>query len=246
MPDSFIYQSILASYCRTGQLETIPGIKAENIGQYRRLVYNTVDDMLQNAYPLTKDLLEEEEWNELVAAFFRDHPCQSPQVWYMPKELIVYLDAMAHPLKVKYSFIMELLNFEWTEVEIFMMEDKVVSARQAGNILVDKLIINPEHKLLNFNYPVHQKRAGEIAAGDYGQYFLVAHRNKDGDVVFTSLSPALFSMLEFIESAPASLADIRNEFLEEYGIFLSKDDETAIQFFLSDALQSQLIAGFAS
>ena len=85
------YQSALAGYCRSGQLEPIPGIHNEHISHYRRLVYNVVDDMLQNAYPLTHALLGAIEWKNLVNEFFTHHPCQSPQVWYMPKEFYQYL-----------------------------------------------------------------------------------------------------------------------------------------------------------
>lgn len=51
------HQSALAAYCRTGELPDIPGVVMENVPQYRRLVYNVIDDMLQNAYPLTYEYL---------------------------------------------------------------------------------------------------------------------------------------------------------------------------------------------
>ena len=60
------HQSNLALYCRSGKLTEIPGINKDNIIQYRRLVYNVVDDMLQNAYPLTYQTLTVKEWNNVV------------------------------------------------------------------------------------------------------------------------------------------------------------------------------------
>ncbi|HEY0611942.1 MAG TPA: DNA-binding domain-containing protein, partial [Chitinophaga sp.] len=108
--DTRDYQSSLADYCRTGAYQAIPGVKtAQHVSQYRRLVYNVVDDMLQSAYPLTKGLLKEEEWDELVQEFFSRHACQSPQVWYMPKELYEYIvQQEAHPLLTKYPFLHDL------------------------------------------------------------------------------------------------------------------------------------------
>ena len=77
--DTRHYQASLADYCRTGDYQAIPGVKTAHVHQYRRLVYNVVDDMLQSAYPLTRGLLTEEEWNELVQEFFsgheREHHC---------------------------------------------------------------------------------------------------------------------------------------------------------------------------
>lgn len=246
LPEStFTYQSKLAAFCRTGELDSIPGIRQENISHYRRLVYNVVDDMLQSAYPLTNELLTDEEWDNMVTSFFRDHPCQSPQVWNMPKELIVYLDNGLHPLTVKYPFLLELLHFEWIEVDLFMMADKTVPAKDNGNILIDKLVINPEHCLLTLTFPVHQKRAADINNSDTGHYFVAAHRNKEGEVLFTSLSPALSRLLEYLEDAPASVPETLYRFETEYNLVLTEADQQSIQQFFQDAKLTHLISGYA-
>ena len=105
LDSTYKHQSNLAAYCRTGKLPEIPGIISENVSQYRRLVYNVVDDMLQNAYPLTVDLFTKKEWDKTVNDFFTNHPCQSPQVWYMPKEFYNYLTEIKNPLLKKYPFL---------------------------------------------------------------------------------------------------------------------------------------------
>jgi uncharacterized protein len=238
------HQSSLANYCRTGKLESIPGIKKQNVSQYRRLVYNVVDDTLRSAYPLTYNLLTKKEWDNAVNDFFTNHSCQSPQVWYMPKEFYQYIAESASPLLNKYPFLEELLAFEWMETELFMMEDKPVIANKTGSVLTHIMVINPEHQLLSFAYPVHNKKAKKIIAADKQQYFVIGHRDTAGNVLFTDLAPALVRLLEYLNEAPASLKELLLQFQSEFKIALSEADKEMIASFFENAFQQNLIIGF--
>ena len=242
--DTRHYQSSLADYCRTGDYQAIPGVKTAHVNQYRRLVYNVVDDMLQSAYPLTRELLTEEEWNELVQEFFSGHACQSPQVWYMPKELYEYLTQReAHPLLSKYPFLPDLLRLEWLEIALFMMEDRPAVSGSKGDLLV----LNPEHELVHLQYPVHLKEAKQITANDKGDYFLVMFREPDsGDVQFMQLSPALAMMIELLEERPMSITALAMEICGELQLELTQDILAMTQLFTDQGLQNKLIAGFLS
>ncbi|UAY53155.1 HvfC/BufC N-terminal domain-containing protein [Ferruginibacter albus] len=240
------HQSSLASYCRTGELKNIPGIKQENITQYRRLVYNVVDDMLQNAYPLTYNLLTKKEWNNAVNDFFINHSCQSPQVWYMPKEFYEYIVETEDPLTKKYPFLEDLLLFEWMEVEVFMMEDHLIDYSKEGDIIINKLVVNPEHHLLSFSYPVHNKSAKKIKPDDKQTYFVMAHRHPDGNVIFTDLSPAFVKMLEYLTAHSLSIHETIKKFETEFNILLTKEDKQSIIAFFEAAYEQRLIIGFAA
>lgn len=238
------YQSDLAAYCRSGTLSMIPGIRQDNISHYRRLVYNIVDDMLENAYPLTHELLSTKEWKSAVNEFFTNHPCQSPQVWYMPKEFYEYMVSSGHSLLKKYPFLKDLLWFEWIELELFMMEDKKAVYTTAGDILFSRLILNPEYQLLSFQYPVHHKNARYITISDRSHYFTIAHRNTEGTVLFTDLSPALVRIIEYLVESPLSVKELFEKFQAEYSIQLDNEGQQAIIRFVETAYQQQLIIGF--
>jgi len=242
--DTRHYQASLADYCRTGDYQAIPGVKTAHVHQYRRLVYNVVDDMLQSAYPLTKGLLSEGEWDELVQEFFSGHACQSPQVWYMPKELYEYVAQQeAHPLIDKYPFLLDLLRLEWLEIALFMMEDKPVACDTKGELVV----LNPEHELVHLQYPVHLKEAKHIRAADKGDYFLVMFREPDsGDVQFMQLSPALAMMIELLEESPMSIPALAMEICGKLQLELTQDILNMTQLFIDQGQQNKLIAGFLS
>jgi hypothetical protein len=224
MPDNTqLYQSALASYCRTGILAEIPGIDTGHVTQYRRLVYNVVDDMLRNAFPLTVALLTEKQWDGAVDDFFSHHPCSSPQVWYMPREFYEYVTTPSYPLMQQYPFLKDLLWLEWSEMELFMMEDRQATCTSLGDVLFSQMVLNPEHRLLAFQYPVHQKNALEITGADLGNYFVVAHRDREGNILFTDASALLIRMLKYLAIGPASLKDLFGLAEAEFSIRLSLD-----------------------
>lgn len=242
---TYRHQSALAAYCRTGQYDDIPGVRSRHVGQYRRLVYNVVDDMLQSAYPLTHHLLTEEEWDGLVHDFFSGHPCQSPQVWYMPRELHEYMLETGHPLLEKYPFLSELLWLEWLEVELFMMEDMPVSYDINGDMTADALVLNPEHQLQHFRYPVHLKQAREITPEDEGDHFLILYRRPDsGEVAFMNLSPALVGILELLQEAPLQMDAVIQRACAAWQVPLNDDVMEAGRSFFAQALENGLILGY--
>ncbi|ASZ11815.1 putative DNA-binding domain-containing protein [Chitinophaga pendula] len=238
-------QSSLATYCRTGEYSAIPGVREQHVHHYRRLVYNVVDDSLQSSYPLTFQLLETEEWDELVQAFFSEHGCQSPQVWYMPREFYEWYQGYDSPLHRQYPFLSELLLFEWLEVELYMMED-IPAVFKAGDLGSEALVINPEHHLQYFTYPVHLKQAATITAEDEGHYFLCLHRHPEsGEILFNDLSPAFVHMLESLASAPMEQAGLISRTCELLQIPANEDIKQATAAFFAQAAAQRLILGVA-
>lgn len=238
------YQSSIANFCRTGKFVDIPGINKKNIKHYRSLVLNVIDDSLQNAYPLTYDLLSLKEWNSLVSDFWANHSCQSPQIWSMPKELFDYVSTQKHYLLDKYVFLEELLWFEWLELEMFMMEDIKRVATPNGDLLFNRLILNPEHRIFDLEYPVHKIRSKMISNSDRGKYFVIAHRNNKGDILFTDLSTALVRLIEYLNESPKSLTELIRLFEKEFDLPLSENDQLNIIQFFKNAFHQELIIGF--
>lgn len=239
-------QSALAHYCRTGKHKPTKGVNKANLSQYRRLVFDIIDDMLQGAYPLTYHLLLRKEWSQLISEFATNHACASPQIWYMPKELHQYLSSTQHPLLDKYPYLLELLWFEWLETELYMMADKISEPHIPGNIDHDLLVLNPESHLQHFNYPIHLKNAKSIKECDLANYYLVAHRvPTTGDVIFTDISPAFIYMLELLLEKPYTLLELTQKTCKAFHIAHNDHILNTTIEFVNDSLKSRLILGFA-
>jgi len=239
-------QSALANYCRTGKLKHIPGVDKQRVHHYRRLVFNIIDDSLASAYPLMHNLLGKEEWYQLVNEFFSSHPCQSPQVWTMPRELYEYMISVKHPLLDKYPFLQDLIWMEWLEIEIYMMEDKQVDFQSREISKNGKLVINPEHRLILLNYPVHLKQASQIQKDDRGNYYLMMHRDPDsGKVQFTDLSPFYARMLEHLTEQSYGINELIEMAATDFGIPMEKTVYDNSMKFIKNAISNRLILGFS-
>lgn len=230
-------QSQLANYCRTGLIGEIPGANPDHLKHYRRLVYNIINDSLQSAYPLTYQLLKDSSWDELVDEFFTNHPCQSPQVWWMPKEFYEYLVERNHALIHKYPFLPNLLEMEWLEVELFMMEDISIDYHQNGHLSADKMVLNPEHRLVRFDYPVHLKNAFQINPEDKGNYFLVMHREpSSGKVNFTEVSVFFARMLEILGHQSLTIDEMITLTSADFKLKVTAQINAEVKHFVQKAL----------
>lgn len=191
-------QSDLATYCRSNKLPDKLEVRKERVHHYRRLVYNVVNDSLQSAFPLVLNLIDPKDWDQLAHRFFSEYKPQSPQVWKMPGEFVNWFNQNHQPLRNQFPFIDELLQFEWKEVEMYMMEDLTYGEySHSGSWLNSSLVINPEHTFLKTDYPVHLKKAESIQESDKGEYYVLMFREREsGRIQFMDMSAIFVLIIE--------------------------------------------------
>ncbi|MDZ7778080.1 MAG: DNA-binding domain-containing protein [Bacteroidales bacterium] len=95
-------QDQFAEYCRTGQTVALPGTSAERMKHYRRLSFNVISNALEQAYPITLEVLTDDDWITLVDGFYANHKSSTPLLWQMPYEFYEYVEN--NDLPVKKSF----------------------------------------------------------------------------------------------------------------------------------------------
>lgn len=239
-------QSSLARYCRTGDLQPITGAKTERLPHYRRLVFNVVFETLSRAYPIAQNALGDVAWKNLVDRFFSTHNAASPQVWKLPYEFYEYCVDENLSEEIGRPYLNELLYFEWIEIEIHTMPDEdIPEYKSEGDLLDDLLIINPEHQLLHFEYPVHKMNTNKLTK-NRGNYFVLIYREQeDLSVKFFDFSP--FFALVFENLTEQGLTG--REALIQAGLTLKmKDADQIIQngiAFLNDLTNQGIILGFS-
>jgi hypothetical protein len=186
------------SACKTGLLPALPGLRSGRLALYRELVFNNIIDGLANAFPLTQALLSQKEWNGLTQRFFASWDCTPYAYWQMSGELPKYAALAEAGLRKKYPWLLDLLNFEWSEIAVYMMEDiPLPEADQSGSLLRDRLCINPHLRLLQVAYPVHVQAPGTITKEDKGQYHVLIYRDPETlTAEFMALSPFYAGLLE--------------------------------------------------
>jgi len=230
------YQAALAKYCTTGEWSSeIPGINKKHIHHYRRLVVNNVLDSITSAYPLTVNLLGEDQFNIVFHAFFSSQPLMDPQIWMMPKAFMLYIQSKRPDLLEEYPVLDHLLLFEWLEIEVYMMPD-IPWVKPENQ---DLYILNPELQIIKLDYPLHLKPTKQITIEDKGDYFVSLHRHPEsGNVHFTNLSIPFVDVLEHLRDTPMTRVQIETV-LSKYGS--QEEIEQALVPFLDVSLERSLI-----
>lgn len=240
---TFALQTDLGLYCRTGRDQPETSIQ-EHTFHYRRLVYNIIKDTMKTAFPIARKLIGKKRWKKSVAYFFENHKCETPQIWKLPLEFCEFYEKNPFPFKKEFPFLKELLQYEWLEIDVFMMEDLPVEKFKTKRISKkDILIPNPEIRILPLQYPVHIKKIKQITQEDKEQYFVSIHRDYyTKQVKFNDLSFALVEMLIRINEEETSIFDLENLF-SKYENDTGKA-EKVIDTFIDFALRHNLILGF--
>lgn len=242
-PETFALQNELVMYCRTGTNEPVT-TKQENTHHYRRLVINLVRDILTKAYPFTKELFGKENWEKAVKHFFATHKCQTAQVWKMPKEFYEFYSINSFPFDHNCSYVSELLLFEWTELEVFMMEDEdIFPFSKEGTREKDIFVSNPEIRIMPLSFPIHKKKILKITKEDKGQYFAIFVRNHETKKVkYHDINYPMAEMLIRMNDEPTTMRDL-TDILSKY----EKDANKQLKLvgeFLDFSLKYNLILGF--
>jgi len=241
--ETFVLQQDLGLYCRTG-IDEPETSNQNNTYQYRRIVFNVVKDTLKTAFPIARNFVGKKKWKKMVKHFFSNHKCQTPQVWKLPLEFCEFYTENSFPFEKKYIFLLELLQFEWLEIDVFMMEDEDVPPFVLNPTPTQKKIVgNPEIKILSLSYPVHLKKAKNITEQDLGQYFVTIHRDlNDKQVYFNDLSYPFIEMLVAVNEGPTTVNDFEIIYskYETDKIIIRQTVEEFIEF----AKQNQILLGF--
>ncbi|TAJ13956.1 hypothetical protein DMA11_07125 [Marinilabiliaceae bacterium JC017] len=240
-------QEKLAGYCRTGEPVEIPGVKHDRLHNYRRLVFNVINSTIQQAYPITREWLPDEEWQYLVNEFFKKHDAQTPQVWKLPFEFYQFISNNHYADELNKPALNDLLWFEWLEIEVHTMPDQIIpDYRSKGNLSSDKLVINPHLVLTKLTYPIH-KMGGNEAALHEGLYFILIYRQKDtGNVRFMEISALHVFVIEELLKSPWSIEQLLPDISSLFGL---DDYQTLSQHlfhFCSDILDKQILLGYTN
>lgn len=186
----------LASVCSGGE----PDGAREAL--YRSLVRNVHDEALKKAFPIAGALLGPGEWEDAVSRFMLESPPTSPALWRMPRQFVDWAirsglgDSLGRP------YLSDLLEFEWVEIEVFMMEDRETAEHAQGNLLTGRPVLNPHRVILNLLYPIFRVPAAE-AAREPGDYHLVCFRHpRTLSAAFLEIGALGMRVLEIVESEP--------------------------------------------
>lgn len=201
-------QRAFSNMCKQGKKASIEGASIEGMKTYQRLVFSNIQNTLEKAYPITKELLKKDEWEGLTRDFFAAYPIKSPHLWEMPKDLYLFVKEEGHPLEHAFPFLEDLLHFEWLEIAFFIMPDHPCQeVNSTGHLVEDPLVLNPEHRIVSFAYPVFRQNIRGCIENK-GNYFLLVYRtHKAKEVRYFELSPLHVVLWEKVKEEGLTVAE---------------------------------------
>lgn len=243
--ETYRIQRDLAQFCRDGEPVHIPGTDPERLKRYRSLTLNIINESLRGSFPITAALLSQEEWSEMVEAFFATCKLSNPEIWRMPRELYEFVVNNSYAGKLERPYLPALLLLEWVEIEVFMMPDLASPACQKDGCLdKDLIVINPEHSLHFFEYPVFQRAAADLEQHK-GHYFLLSYRQpQTAKVHFLEISLFFVRMLELLAVKPSSLTELIEQVGDDLGLIDRQQFLQPSLDFLAVLEQNGMIRGF--
>ncbi|GAB4183755.1 MAG: hypothetical protein Kow00108_21030 [Calditrichia bacterium] len=244
-PETRIYQEKMAEYCRTGKSVQIPGVREDRLHHYRRLISGVFENTLENAFPLTHQLLSQEEWEEMLRDFQAHHDVKASKLWLMPKEFYEFARLSAFGERFNRPYLSDLLYFEWMEIQLFTMADKVLEPYiEHGEMLDDLIYVNPEYEMIQLRYPVHKTLVHEELVDEVNAVVFGFRDVESGEVKFVELSPFFAFIINQIHHREISLKNLIEEMSRETDY---PDKETIIPHllpFVGDMFLQGLFLGY--
>jgi uncharacterized protein len=183
-----------------------PNIEDRRLAIYRDLFYNNIEGLLAGNFPVIREILDDETWQGLIHAFYREHLCQTHLFPEVPREFIRFLETRISNNAGDAAWLMELAHYEWVELALDLAEnDSIVEDLNPDHehILDTAFSLSPLAWPLGYQWPVH--RLSPTYLPDEipdSPTFLLVRRDREYKVHFDEISALIFRLLELITETP--------------------------------------------
>lgn len=178
-----------------------PGVDPRRMRVYSELLYNNVEGLLANSFPVLHEVLGERRWHALVRDYFARHVARTPLFTEMPHEFVRYLQAVRRPGADDPPFLAELAHYEWVEIGLGLAAEEVDApgVDPAGDPLDNVPVLSALAWPLVYRFPVH-RIAADFRPQQPGEArtHLVVYRDRADRVGFMELNAVTALLLEAI------------------------------------------------
>jgi hypothetical protein len=169
---------------------------------YEELVFNNIEGFLLSCYPITRKLLDDEQWEEIVRRFVIEHRCATPLFREIPKEFLVWLGDKFDQLLPSMPFLHEFMHYEWLELDVSISPAEVdLREIDINGDYIDAIpVLNPTAQLACYYYPVHKIGPQFQPQQSDGQaHCYLLYRDVEDRVQFIQLNPVSARLVELLQ-----------------------------------------------
>jgi hypothetical protein len=193
----------LAAHLRDPARNPAPeGIEDRRLAIYRNLFFNNVRSLLGGTFKISRKLIGEQAWTELVREFYTSHRCVTPIFLELPGEFRTWLESERGLRESDPAFLLELTHYEWVNLELNYadaQDDHCVEAE--GDLLDRHPVVSSLAWPLAYRFPVHR------ISPDYQPdepptvpTFLVLHRDASHQVHHSEINGLAARLLDILDS----------------------------------------------
>ena len=192
-------QLAFAAYIRDPQNSPpIRDVAEDRMTLYQDLFYNNIDDTLSSAFPILKQVLDNDYWQQLCQQFFANHHSSTPYLSRLPGEFVNYLidNKIQNP-----PWLIDLAQWEWAELDLFLAADADCSLITGNDVINDIPVLSPLVRLHEFDYPVHRISAEFLPdTADQQKNYLLAWRKADDSIGFMQANAMSVELLKRLQN----------------------------------------------
>ena len=179
-------------------------VEPRRLAVYQELLFNNVNEILKQGFPVLHSILEEQQWDNMVRDYFATHQAKTPLFYKIPEEFLAYLQYERHVASDP-AFLLELAHYEWMELVAELADDKIDESgyEREGYLLKGKPVLSPFVWLLQYQFPVHQ--IGKNYQPDTmpeNSTLLVVYRTLQDKVKFMELNQVAGQLIAYLRDKP--------------------------------------------
>lgn len=207
-----LFQSQYSAHLRNPDVQPRPSDIPEERSQiYQGLLFNNICSLISPCFPVTRQILGQEQWLQLCRAFYDRWSCSTPYFNRIAYEMVQYVQEPNTELALP-EWLAELMHYEWIELQV-ETHPEVVS--ESSGVLCEshRLQLNPTLANLNYRWPVHQI-APEHEPTAPAQTFLLVYRTSQHQVKFIEANPLTATLVTLIGERAGSAEQTLNDLSE--------------------------------
>lgn len=200
------YQAAFTAHLRHPSVHSKPaGINANRMRIYREIVFNNFFASVSACFPVLLGILGKRRFGKLVRQCFFSQHFDSPLFKDIPGSFVDFLHSLPLSTAGLPAYTAQLAHYEWIELVLSRQVDSASAATEPTAVEADALLhrvlrLTAVHRLLQYDFPVHQLSPKNNAIAP-APTFLMVYRMPTFEIRFIQLNAVTFQLLQQLQTS---------------------------------------------
>ena len=201
-----LYQAAFTAHLRHPSENSKPaGASDQRMRVYREIVFNNFFASVSACFPVLLGILGKRRFTKLVRQCFCSQQFKSPLFQDIPGSFVDFLQSLVLPEGGLPDYTAQLAHYEWIELALNRQVDSEPVATLTETMIEARALLYCEpqlpaaHRLLHYDFPVHQLSKKQSIIAPAATYLLV-YRTADFHIRFIQLNAATYQLLQQLQT----------------------------------------------